>query len=139
MEPVKSAPKPILFLVGGLVVLLASTVLFGLPQVRRAARIGAAARARYQMQQWARASEAYRQEHQRMPEGDLAAVLATLRRDPASRTFLVTQETGDSGRLLLDPWGTPWQIRDGERIEIHSAGPNRRFGDDDDLSSLNLR
>ena len=133
----KASSKPIMFLLGGLVILLTSAVLFGVPQVRRAAQIGAAARARLQMEQWARAADVYRRTHGALPAGDSRAVLETLRHDDESRRFLPGPERTEI--QMLDPWGTPWRIHDGERVEIRSAGPNRRFGDEDDFSSLSLK
>jgi hypothetical protein len=37
---------------------------------------------------------------------------------------------------LCDRWGTPFRFHQlsGERMEIHSAGPDRKFGTDDDAS-----
>jgi hypothetical protein len=131
--------KPIVILVGAVAILLVSTVLFGLPQVRRAAQIGAAARARLQMEQWARAAEVYRQTHGSMPAGDSSAVLETLRSENASRKVSPRPGHADQEWQVLDPWGTPWRIQDGERIEVRSAGPNRQFGDEDDFSSLSVR
>jgi len=37
---------------------------------------------------------------------------------------------------LEDPWGTEYKLeRNGKRIAVVSAGPNREFGDDDDIRS----
>jgi hypothetical protein len=133
----KARSNPIVFLLGGLAILLISAVLFGVPQVRRAAQIGAAARARLQMEQWAQAADVYRRIHGTLPAGDSSAVLETLRADDASRE--VRPAPGLAEVQAVDPWGTPWRIHDGERVEIRSAGPNRRFGDEDDFSSLSLK
>jgi hypothetical protein len=135
-ESVKPNIKPVLFLLAGLALLMGSAVLFGLPQVRRAAQIGAAGRARLQMEQWARAAEAYRVAHGGLPVGDSIAVLEALRNDSASSQSI----TGTPGRegQFRDPWGTLWQIQDRGRLEVRSAGPNQQFGDEDDLSSLSF-
>lgn len=132
----KPSIKPLLILVAGLVILVGSAVLFGLPQVKRAAQIGAAGRARLQMTQWSRAAEAYREAHGALPSGEGSAVLEALREDPVSRQALGGNSAPDE--WLRDPWGTIWQIRDRARIEVRSAGPNRQFDDEDDLSSLTL-
>ena len=135
----KTSTKPIAVLVVGFTILVGSAVLFGLPQVRRAAQIGAAGRARLQMEQWARAAEAYHEAHGALPAGDSDAVLETLRADPASRQAFSDLGPAERGGPLVDSWGTPWRVVDGSGIEVRSAGPNRRFGDEDDLSSLSLK
>lgn len=39
--------------------------------------------------------------------------------------------------LQSDPWGTRWRLRCyGERGVVESAGPDRRFGTDDDVVAL---
>jgi hypothetical protein len=132
----KANTKPVLILVAGLVIFLGSAVLFGLPQVKRAAQIGAAGRARLQMVHWSRAAEAYREVHGVLPSGEGSAVLEALRDDPVSGQALAGNGAPDA--WLRDPWGTHWQVRDRDRIEVRSAGPNRQFDDEDDLSSLTL-
>jgi hypothetical protein len=132
----KASTKPVLILVAGLVIFLASAVFFGLPQVKRAAQIGAAGRARLQLAHWSRAAEAYREAHGVLPSGEGRAVLEALRDDPVSRQALAGNGAPDA--WLRDPWGTTWQIRYRDRVEVRSAGPNRQFDDEDDLSSLTL-
>ena len=135
----KADTKPVAGLLVALVIFIGSAVLFGLPQVKRAAQIGAAGRARLQMEQWARAAEAYREAHGALPAGDAGAVLEALREDPVSRQALAGTESPGWKGPLHDPWGTPWRIEDrSTRIEVRSAGANRRFGDEDDLSSLSF-
>jgi hypothetical protein len=128
-----------MILAGGALILLISGVLFGIPEVQRAAHIGAAARARLQLERWVVAANAYQEAHGRLPEVANEALLETLGADETARRAMMPN--GGSGQKpeALDPWGTPWQIRDGELIEVRSAGPNRRFGDEDDLSSRGIR
>jgi hypothetical protein len=88
------------------------------------------------MTQWRRAAEAYREVHGALPSGEGSAVLEALRADPVSRQAIAG--SGAPDEWFRDPWGTLWQIRDRTRIEVRSAGPNRQFDDEDDLSSLTL-
>lgn len=133
----KTNRKPFIILGAGLVIFLGSALLFGLPQVKRAAQIGTTGRARAQMAQWAHAAEAYREAHGAFPAGEPEVILETLRRatpSPASRAAGLTNQLNQ----IYDPWGTPWMISSRTKIEVRSAGPNRQFGDEDDLSSLSL-
>ncbi len=135
----KASAKPVVILAGGATIFLISALLFGLPQVRRAAQIGAAARARLQLDQWVRVAEAYRQAHGVLPVGEDAVVLEWMRADGAVRRVMEDERRAGTAGQILDPWGTAWRIRDGARLEVRSAGPNGEFGDEDDLSSLGVR
>jgi hypothetical protein len=135
----RASAKPMLILAGGATIFLISALLFGLPQVRRAAQIGAAARARLQLDQWVRMAEAYRQAHGVLPAGEGDGVLELMRADAAARGAMKDERRLGTVGQVLDPWGTAWRIRDGERLEVRSAGPNGEFGDEDDLSSLGVR
>jgi hypothetical protein len=128
---------PILILACGAGILVITGVLFGIPEVRRAAQIGVAGKARVQLERWTLAAEAYQQAHGPLPEVTDAASLEELRGDEAATKPLNATHRGQELQLT-DPWGTPWRIRGGERIEVRSAGPNRRFGDDDDMVSRNV-
>jgi hypothetical protein len=130
---------PILILAAGAVILVVTGVLFGIPEVRRAAQIGAAGKARIQLERWALAAEAYQQVHGALPDVADAALLEALHRDGASSNVLFNASGLGREADLVDPWGTPWRIRGGERVEVLSAGPNRQFGDEDDISSQSFQ
>jgi hypothetical protein len=130
---------PIVILLGALVLLLVSAVAFGLPQVRRAAELGRVARARSQLAAFAAACEAYRVAFGNLPAGPPASVVGSLTGSNARRQVFLDLKPGmtDGAGALIDPWGTPWEFTyaGSRKLEARVAGPNRRFGDDDDLSS----
>jgi type II secretory pathway pseudopilin PulG len=116
-----------------------SVVWFGIPQVRFAAEQGKVSRVRAQLLAIVEAGEAYRAEYGSVPQGGATAVLSALRgSNEKERVFLelpagMTNERGE----VVDVWGTPVEIwtTGSQRVEARSAGPNRRFGDHDDLVS----
>lgn len=70
-----------------------------------------------------------------IPDGDSVAMLRALIGSNRTGTmFLSPRKTNASGEML-DSWNTPYQIEiaDQANLLIRSAGPNRRFGDKDDI------
>ena len=77
----------------------------------------------------------------RFPSGNARAIFESLRgSNPLERVFLNVQESSISPEGdLLDPWGTAYEVEvDVEEILVRSAGPNRVFGDSDDISLMDL-
>ncbi len=87
------------------------------------------------------------------PEQDFASAATHMQQmyerliaEPASRQILTQlaglpsgrDTTGREGGRVLDPWGTVLDYRygpDDDLPELISAGPDRRFGTEDDISS----
>lgn len=70
------------------------------------------------------------------PEGDNAAVIsALLAFDTDIPIHLVTDLRLSSEGTAIDPWGTPYSmsVSEKEGLKVHSAGPDRILGTDDDL------
>lgn len=124
--------KPILILCAAVIIFIASSVYFGLPQVKRAAEIGAVGRARAQMAQWKIAAEAYHAAYGKLPEGEPIAVLEALMDEPVVKQSWTNSATPQ----IRDPWGSYWRIQQRLSVEVWSAGPNGQFGDADDLSLI---
>jgi hypothetical protein len=70
------------------------------------------------------------------PVGENAEITAALLGDnPLGLALLPRNHPAINARgEICDRWGTPFRLHQlsGERMEIHSAGPDRRFGTDDD-------
>lgn len=136
-EPFHKPRAPLLILITAGLLFSVSAVWFGVPQIRFAIEQGQVMRARAQLAAFFEASIAYRDAFGALPEGTASEILAALGgENPEDQVFLeVFSDRIDGKEQITDPWGTPWEIwRIGEdRLEARSAGPNRRFGDHDDL------
>lgn len=89
------------------------------------------------------ACRAYKAEYDSYPAGDHAQTLQILRgRNARQIVFLETPSRKSAFSKqgeLLDPWGTPYRfaITTNSPPVFISAGENRLFGDQDDLSTTN--
>jgi len=83
------------------------------------------------------ACKAYYAEYGSYPAGDNAAIVRQFRGDNPHKTVFLEVESRDlsSSGEVIDPWGTPYkfELRGGKPPVIRSAGPDRVFGDEDDL------
>lgn len=85
---------------------------------------------------------AFENEYGMSPNGGNAATI-TLLTTPTnmqghSVVFLILDKSSLNQKgEMVDPWGTPYRIdaRDKGQLEIQSAGPNKVFGDNDDIGS----
>lgn len=83
---------------------------------------------------------AYGKDYGELPEGDNAAVIeALMGENPRQKPYInprFGELTDDHGRLL-DPWNQPFRIqRQGDgSVALLSSGRNRKFDDDDDITS----
>ncbi|HEV7403412.1 MAG TPA: hypothetical protein VGO11_10810 [Chthoniobacteraceae bacterium] len=78
---------------------------------------------------------AYREKFGRYPKGEAKEIAGALLGKLETPAILAwpPKELSPNGEFL-DPWGTPISIRFNEsEVELWSAGPNRSFGDADDL------
>jgi hypothetical protein len=136
-EPLKPPRAPLIILIAAVVVFGLSAVWFGAPQIRFAAEQGQVMRARVQLAAFLNATDRYQDAFGALPAGTASEITAALVGDnPEERVFLEVPAGGTNAQgQLIDPWGTPWEIWriSEDRIEARSAGPNRRFGDHDDL------
>ncbi len=82
------------------------------------------------------ACEMYQAEYHVFPSGDNAAITRALRGDFIT---LKSRDMNPAGEVI-DPWGTPYkfELQDGKPPSIRSAGPDRIFGDEDDLLSAQV-
>jgi hypothetical protein len=127
----------VIILIGAVLLFGMSALWFGLPEVRFAAEQGRVARAQRQLASFMEAVEAYRVAYGTEPGETAKEITASLLGENVEGGIFLeisVDQTNAQGELM-DPWGTAWEIwRVGEdRIEARSAGPNRRFGDHDDL------
>lgn len=76
---------------------------------------------------------AYRNEFGKWPDGGTADILLALRgENPGKVTFLDLKDKAPT--LMLDAWGMPYKITIvSNAIIMATAGPNRTWGDSDDL------
>lgn len=136
-EPLRTPRAPLIILITAGLLFSVSAVWFGVPQIRFAIEQGQVMRARAQLAAFFEASNAYRDAFGTLPEGTASEIIAALGgKNPEDRVFLeIMSDRIDAKRQMTDPWGTPWEIWriDEDRLEARSAGPNRRFGDHDDL------
>jgi hypothetical protein len=136
-EPLRTPRAPLIILITAGLLFSVSAVWFGVPQIRFAIEQGQVMRARVQLAAFFEASNAYRDAFGNLPEGTASEIIAALGgENPGGTVFLeVMSDRIDAAGQMTDPWDTPWEIwRIGEdRLEARSAGPNRRFGDHDDL------
>jgi hypothetical protein len=99
---------------------------------RRGAKIAVTKR---ELQSIASALDKYFTTSNSFPAGDSAAMLRTLiGSNSAGTIFLNPRKTNASGEML-DMWSTPYRIEIAGQTNtvMRSAGPNRRFGDKDDI------
>jgi type II secretory pathway pseudopilin PulG len=136
-ESTRPPRAPLMILVVAMLLFLMSAIWFGIPQVRFAAEQGQVTRAQMQLGAFLEATEEYRRTFGELPDGTPAEVAAALLGENSGRqVFLqVTTEGTNALGQLVDPWGTAWEIWQvsEDRLEARSAGPNRRYGDHDDL------
>ena len=70
------------------------------------------------------------------PEGDNAAVIAAILAFDMDDPILPVEDLRLSSEgAAIDPWGTPYSMSASEKegLKVHSAGPDRIWGTDDDL------
>src|SRR6267378_5847620 len=80
----------------------------------------------------------YEAEYDEYPSGSSSGILqALLGNNPKKKVFLSIPErsTNNTGEFV-DPWRTPYRIivESTNRVTIQSAGMNRIFGDNDDVT-----
>ena len=80
----------------------------------------------------------YEAEYDEYPSGSSSGILqALLGNNPKKKVFLSIPErsTNNTGEFV-DPWRTPYRIivESTNRVTIQSAGMNRIFGDNDDIT-----
>ena len=84
------------------------------------------------------ALKAYRVEYGAWPTGDQALIVKTLTgNNPQKITFMkvLVKSLNQKGEFV-DPWSTPYAISfSNDEPRVSSAGPNRQFGDQDDICS----
>lgn len=89
------------------------------------------------------ACKAYTLEYEHPPTGNRTQLLQILRGDNARRIvfFETPSRRGAISKQgeFIDPWGTAYRLTiiSNQRPVLASAGPNRTFGDSDDLSTTN--
>ena len=69
------------------------------------------------------------------PEGDNAAVIAAMLAFDTDDPILPVEDLRISSEgAAIDPWGTPYLMRVSEKegLKVHSVGPDRIWGTDDD-------
>jgi hypothetical protein len=69
------------------------------------------------------------------PEGDNAAVIASILAFDTDDPILSAEDLRLSSEgAAIDPWGTPYSmsVSEEEGLKVHSAGPDRIWGTDDD-------
>ena len=85
------------------------------------------------------ALKGYRAQYGEYPVGDNAAILKALRGQNPKRLLFFDIDSGslDEHGAFIDPWRNPYFIETNltNGISIRSAGPNRRFGDADDVTN----
>ena len=91
-----------------------------------------------EMRSLIRALQYYEAEYDRYPSGSSSEMLQALwGKNPKKKVFLSIPErsTNETGEFV-DPWGTPYRIifESTNRVTIRSAGKNRIFGDNDDVT-----
>ncbi len=83
------------------------------------------------------AMEEHRKHLGHYPSGELADTLRSLRGENEKKIvfLLMDAKSAGSGGEFLDPWGTPYriEIQGTNHLRIASAGPNKTFGDGDDI------
>jgi hypothetical protein len=70
-----------------------------------------------------------------LPAGDSTTILRALIGSNHTGTILVNPRKTNASGEMLDMWSTPYRIEIAQQTNtiIRSAGPNRRFGDKDDI------
>ena len=81
--------------------------------------------------------EGYKSDFGSYPTGNNAHILQVLQGDNTKKTQYLVVEPGDTNALgqCIDGWGTPFEFTavSTNALFIRSAGPNRVFGDVDDV------
>ena len=99
--------------------------------------LNAAQQCRLAMNHVAQAMKFHVAEYGEYPRGNADAILAALcGRVPGKRAWLdLGTNSLDENGAFVDPWRTTYEIGTNQTngLSIRSAGPNRRFGDIDDL------
>jgi Type II secretion system (T2SS), protein G len=130
------AARPLLHYIWALVaLLLAAAVLW--PPINSSPRKSPVAQAMWTLARLETGCKGYRLAYESFPAGDNAAIARALSgANPRKANFLnfTSQDLNTSGEVI-DPWGTPYkfELQDGKPPSIRSAGPDRIFGDEDDL------
>ena len=94
-----------------------------------------------EMQGLFQALQSYETDYGKYPSENFSEILSALKgNNPKKICFinLGVRSTNAAG-LLTDPWETPYQIEiksgtNSHHLHIRSAGPNRTFGDNDDIT-----
>ena len=89
-----------------------------------------------EMKNFLLAMQSYQSHFGGYPSGENGEILQALLGDNPRQTgflALATRNTNSSGQFV-DPWGTPFHITVESNLTICSAGPNRVFGDKDDIT-----
>jgi len=85
------------------------------------------------------AMKGYQRTYGKFPVGDNATILKALRGENPKRSHFFDVRSGslDEHGAFIDPWRTPYLIETNltNGISIRSAGPNRGFGDADDVTN----
>ena len=128
-------------------VLLAGVIAYWLPSCRRW-QFGQAI---HETRQFLSGLSTYHQMFGHYPDGDSATIMNALMGDNPTHTPILVPSRGATNQAggWLDPWGTPYEVIVPPSIEIarkrsgpvlqqgspvvKSAGPNKRFGDPDDI------
>ena len=85
------------------------------------------------------ACKAYRTEYNANPTGDMATLLAILKGNNTRHVVFIDlpNEKINKRGEFIDPWGTPFEVSfvgANGQVRIRSAGPDKKFGDKDDVN-----
>lgn len=85
------------------------------------------------------ASRLYQKTYKTLPEGDHLEIIQQLSgRNPNEKIFLQFEEDQiNAAGTFVDPWGTPYRFQNqsSHTLTVTSAGKDKRFGTEDDLTS----
>lgn len=78
--------------------------------------------------------ETYRKDFGDYPLGDSAAIMNALTGDNPTHKLIMPPPSGSTNQagVWLDPWGTAYEISVPPPV-VKSAGPDKKFGDADDI------
>ena len=81
------------------------------------------------------AMQSYQSLYGHYPTTNESNILQPLLGDNPRGTPLLSLRAHSTNSIgqFIDPWGTPYYIKIGTNVVIRSAGPNRAFGDKDDI------
>jgi hypothetical protein len=89
-----------------------------------------------EMKNFVLAMQSYHSQFGGYPSGENEKILQALLGDNPRQTgflALAARNSNSSGQFV-DPWGTPFHITVDSNVTICSAGPNKVFGDKDDIA-----